>query len=73
MKEWQKHIGKLPERENGTVPTLCGTREMGWAFVDVGHWLLNRLDEGRLMACPDCLAIVRSAVDAEAPTKESGT
>ena len=42
--------------------TWCGRTKEGWAFVDPTHAAYNGLQEGRLVACPECVNAVTRAL-----------
>jgi hypothetical protein len=45
--------------------TLCGNKVKGFCFTSIDHWLHNRICEGRLVGCPECLEKVKEAIAEE--------
>lgn len=42
--------------------TWCGKSAIGFCFVDVDHAAQNGLQQGRLVACPECVEAVVAAL-----------
>ncbi len=47
-----------------TMRTWCSRIEIGWAFTDANHALLNGLGGGRAMLCADCAVAIKGALKA---------
>lgn len=43
--------------------TWCGKKPAGFTFTSVDHAALNGRAEGRLVACPECVAQIKKALD----------
>ena len=54
LEEWQAHVAHTHEEKKGTA--WCGGRiAMQFVFQDIDHLAYERLREGRLLPCPECL------------------
>jgi len=58
MEDYEKHVILINNQ------TLCGidARHL-WVFKDINHWILNHIDRGRLLGCPECLKKLKEYVD----------
>ncbi len=68
LQDHQKHVlDEITTNETGHKTSLCGVNvSMLFHFTSVGHAFCNRQSEGRLVVCPDCLAVIRKVFDSEA-------
>jgi hypothetical protein len=62
--EWVKCI-KFPLSRREPWQTWCDRNApLEWMFQDIDHAAFNGLDEGRMVACPKCVAAVMAALRA---------
>tara|TARA_R110000803_G_scaffold92457_5_gene159962 strand:- start:1961 stop:2158 length:198 start_codon:yes stop_codon:yes gene_type:complete len=46
--------------------TLCGHKiGMSFCFTSIDHWFHNRICEGRLIGCPECLEKITETMNEE--------
>lgn len=66
-KEKPEYQTCIMSSQQGNNKSLCGRAQakLEFHFVNVDHWLNNRLCKGRLVGCPDCLKIVKKAIGEE--------
>ena len=58
--EFVHHVG-LGYQDGRQNKSWCGSDEKPY-FVDAGHAALNGLNNGRLVACPKCVAAIHVAL-----------
>ena len=71
--EWVKHIRHTHAKR--TEQSWCGQPlpRMEWAFTDIDHAAYERMNEGHLLVCPECVAAVTTMLrsDGAAPGSEA--
>lgn len=65
LEEWQCHIAHT--QKGRETESLCGRTNIlnEFHFTGLEHWFNNRLCEGRLAGCPECLRALRKTLDEE--------
>ena len=61
-----EHCILIPKEFGGYLYSICGKEPWSeFYFTSIRHWLDNRKNEGRLIGCRQCLAVIKEAIEME--------